>query len=216
MKITIAMALLGGLVPAQRVADAPKIERSHWVVVATLISRSTGQLLGQSPIAGSEMQLTSDQCRRILNQVEPAPSDPVAVVLTCERVGPPKWSCSRLRKSYAPSCFTCQPPSRARRVCRALHSCLRPLCENQDLAHVDCAPQGKIALDGSRPKSAPGKLTNARLASIATSSATMIPRRLHCSESIGHTPTSTWSSIPRHCNLERPIAAQSRRRHARA
>ena len=90
MKITIAMALLGGLVPAQRVADAPKIERPHWVVVATLISRSTGQLLGQSPIAGSEMQLTSDQCTRILKQVEPAHNDQVAVVLTCEKVGPPE------------------------------------------------------------------------------------------------------------------------------
>ena len=88
MKMTIAMAVRCGLLPAQRVVDAPKIERPHWVVVATLINRSTGQLLGQSPIAGSEMQLTSDQCRRILNQVEPAPSDPVAVVLTCERVGP--------------------------------------------------------------------------------------------------------------------------------
>jgi hypothetical protein len=90
MKLTIAMALLCGLIPAQQVADAPKIERPHWVVVATLISRSTGQLLSQSPIAGREMQLTSDQCRRILNQVEPAPNDRVAVVLTCERVGPPE------------------------------------------------------------------------------------------------------------------------------
>ena len=90
MKITIAMALLGGLVPAQRVADAPKIERPHWVVVATLINRSTGQLLGQSPIAGRRMQLTSDQCTRVLSRVKPAQNDRVAVVLTCEKVGPPE------------------------------------------------------------------------------------------------------------------------------
>ena len=88
MKMTVAMAALCGLLPAPRVADAPQIERPHWVVVATLINRYTGQLLGQSPIAGRGMHLTSDQCRRLLNQVEPAPSDQVAVVLTCERVGP--------------------------------------------------------------------------------------------------------------------------------
>jgi len=88
MKMTIAMAVPCGLLPAQRVADAPKIERPHWVVVATLINRSTGQLLGQSPIAGRGMQLTSDQCTRILKQVEPAHNNQGAVVLTCERVGP--------------------------------------------------------------------------------------------------------------------------------
>jgi len=90
MKVTIAMAVLSGLPPAHPVADAPKIERPHWVVVATVINRSTGELLGQSAIAGRGMHLTSDQCRRILNQVEPAPNDQVAVVLTCERVGPPE------------------------------------------------------------------------------------------------------------------------------
>jgi hypothetical protein len=90
MKMIIAMTVLCGLLPAQRVADAPKIERPHWIVVATLINRSTGQLLDQSPIAGRGMHLTSDQCRRILNQVQPAPNDQVAVVLTCERVGPPE------------------------------------------------------------------------------------------------------------------------------
>ena len=83
MKMTIAMAVLCGLLLAQRVGVAPKIERPHWVVVATLVDRSTGQLLGQSPIAGRDMQLTSDQCRRILNQVQPAPNHQVAVVLTC-------------------------------------------------------------------------------------------------------------------------------------
>jgi hypothetical protein len=90
MKTTIAMAILCGLLPAQRVADAPKIERPHWVVVATLINRSTGKLLDQTPIAGRRMHVTSDQCTRILNQVEPAQNDQVAVVLTCEKVGPPE------------------------------------------------------------------------------------------------------------------------------
>ena len=90
MKMTIAMAVLCGLLPAQRVVDAPKIERPHWVVVATLINRSTGQLLGQSPIAGRGMQLTSDQCTRVLSRVKPAQNDRVAVVLTCEKVGPPE------------------------------------------------------------------------------------------------------------------------------
>jgi len=88
MKLTITMAVLCGLLPTHRVADAPKIERPHWVIIATLIDRSTGQLLGQSPIAGRGMHLTSEQCTRILNQVEPARHDQVAVVLTCERVGP--------------------------------------------------------------------------------------------------------------------------------
>jgi len=90
VKMTIAMAVLWGLLPAQRGADAPKIERPHWVVVATLINRSTGQLLGQSPIAGRGMQLTSDQCTRVLSRVKPAQNDRVAVVLTCEKVGPPE------------------------------------------------------------------------------------------------------------------------------
>jgi len=90
MMMTIAMAVLCGLLPGQRIVDAPKIERPHWVVVATLINRSTGQLLGQSPIAGPGMQLTSDQCTRILSQVEPTQNDRVAVVLTCEKVGPPE------------------------------------------------------------------------------------------------------------------------------
>ena len=44
MKMTVAMAALCGLLPAHRVADAPQIERPHWVVVATLINRYTGHL----------------------------------------------------------------------------------------------------------------------------------------------------------------------------
>ena len=91
MKTAMAMAILSGLLPAPRVADAPRIERPHWVIVATVINRATGQLLGQSPIAGRGMHLSSEQCTRFLKQVEPDQSDQVAVVvLTCERVGPPE------------------------------------------------------------------------------------------------------------------------------
>ena len=90
MKMTIAMALLCGLLATGRVAEAPKIERPHWVIVATFMNRSTGRLLGRSPIAGRGMHFTSEQCTRFLSQVEPDKSDRVAVVLSCERVGPPE------------------------------------------------------------------------------------------------------------------------------
>jgi hypothetical protein len=82
------MALLCGLPSVEQLEDAPRIPRPHWVIVARFIDRTTGQLLEQSAVAGSGMHLTSSQCMKILHQVEPVQNQRVAVVLSCERVGP--------------------------------------------------------------------------------------------------------------------------------
>ena len=91
VKTVIAMGVLCGLLSGAWAGKPPTIPRPHWVIVATLMDRATGELLEQGPIVGRGMQFrSSGQCMRILHQVEPAENGYVAVVLTCERVGPPE------------------------------------------------------------------------------------------------------------------------------
>jgi hypothetical protein len=89
MKMLMSMGLLCGLLAGQPVAEAPKIERPHWVIVATVIDLSTGAALRQSVIEGAGMKFDDPgECESILHKVPTVLTDRVAVILTCARVGP--------------------------------------------------------------------------------------------------------------------------------
>jgi hypothetical protein len=89
MKILIAMSLLCGVLAGQPVAELPKIEHPHWVIVATIIDRGTGAPLEQSLIEGPGMKFDDPgQCQSVLKQVGAILTDRLAMVLTCEEVGP--------------------------------------------------------------------------------------------------------------------------------
>jgi hypothetical protein len=89
MKLVIAIGLLWGVIASQPVAEAPKIERPHWVIVATIVDLGTGAPLGQSLVGGSGVKFDDlGQCESVLDGVQPVLTDRFAVVLSCERVGP--------------------------------------------------------------------------------------------------------------------------------
>jgi hypothetical protein len=89
MKLAITISLLCGVLAGPPVADAPKIERPHWVIVATVIDRSTGAALRQGLMTGPGMRFDDlRQCEAALEKAQPVATDEVALVFTCEQVGP--------------------------------------------------------------------------------------------------------------------------------
>ena len=84
------MLLLGGLLlgPIAH-AREPENQRPHWVIVATIIDRETGEQVEQDPLTGPELEFDGPaQCQAILNRLHPDPTDHFALALTCRKVGP--------------------------------------------------------------------------------------------------------------------------------
>ncbi|HUN74943.1 MAG TPA: hypothetical protein VMU40_10545 [Steroidobacteraceae bacterium] len=89
MKLEILTGLLCGMLAGQPVAELPKIEHPHWVIVATIVDRSTGTPLEESQIVGPGMQFDSlGQCQAMVHKAGTVLTDRLAMVLTCVQVGP--------------------------------------------------------------------------------------------------------------------------------
>jgi hypothetical protein len=89
MKMEIVTGLLCAVLAGQPLAELPRIERPYWVIVATIIDRSTGALLEQSQVVGPGMRFDDlGQCQSFLDKIGSALTDRLAMVLTCEQVGP--------------------------------------------------------------------------------------------------------------------------------
>jgi hypothetical protein len=88
MKMAIALGLLFGFSVSQ-CADAAESNwrHPHWVIVATLIDRTTGERLRQTKLGGPELVFDDlVQCRSIVHKVHPTPSEHVTAILTCRKV----------------------------------------------------------------------------------------------------------------------------------
>jgi hypothetical protein len=88
MKIATVLLVLFGLLVGRPVhADEPNAQRSHWVIIATIIDRTTGQRLQRSKLGGSELEFDDlAQCKSILDRIQAVGTDRVSTVLTCRKV----------------------------------------------------------------------------------------------------------------------------------
>jgi hypothetical protein len=88
--VTIAVALLPGLLVGQHTqAREARIERPHWVIMATIIDLRTGQALHQGKLEGRELEFDDPvKCQSVVDRIHPIATDRVTAVLTCSRVGP--------------------------------------------------------------------------------------------------------------------------------
>jgi hypothetical protein len=89
MKMAIALVLLFGFFVSQRAHAAESTSRhSHWVIIATIIDRTTGEQLGQTKLGDPALVFDDPaQCKSIIRKVHPITSANVTAVLTCLKVG---------------------------------------------------------------------------------------------------------------------------------
>jgi len=68
------------------------LRRPHWVIIATIIDRTTGEQLGQTKLTDPELVFHDPvQCKSIIRKVHPITSANVTAVLTCLKVGPASY-----------------------------------------------------------------------------------------------------------------------------
>ena len=88
MRMAVPVALLCGLLVGQG-ADAQQGSKQHrrWVIVETVVDRTTGKQLQQSRLEDPELQFDDPaECQSILRRVQPVSNEHVTVVLTCREV----------------------------------------------------------------------------------------------------------------------------------
>jgi hypothetical protein len=90
MKMAIALVLLYGFLVSQYAHAAESTrQHPHWVIIATVIDRTTGKQLGQTRLGGSELEFDDPaQCNSIIDKVHPITSEHLTAVLTCREVAP--------------------------------------------------------------------------------------------------------------------------------
>ena len=92
MKLAMAIALACAWTCCQNAqGNQVQIARSHWVIIATLIDRTTGERLQQRRLPGSELEFDdAASCKSVVDKVSPVHDDHITVVLTCRKVERPK------------------------------------------------------------------------------------------------------------------------------
>jgi hypothetical protein len=90
MKLAIALVLLVGFLLSQYAhAAESNMRHPHWVVIATIIDRTTGEQLGQTKLGDPKLVFDDPaRCKSIIRQVHPMTSANVTAVLTCWKIGP--------------------------------------------------------------------------------------------------------------------------------
>jgi hypothetical protein len=73
MKIVIALALLFGFLDSQCAqAEESTLRHPHWVIIATIIDRTTGKQFGQTQLGGPELEFANPaQCKSVVRKVHP-------------------------------------------------------------------------------------------------------------------------------------------------
>lgn len=87
MKTATAILVLAGLL-ASRLAQAedPDSQHPRWVIVATIIDRTTGQPLQQNVLEDPELQFEdAARCKSILDRIHLVEPEEVAIVLSCRK-----------------------------------------------------------------------------------------------------------------------------------
>jgi hypothetical protein len=85
--VSIALVLMFGLLAGQYAyADAP-VQHPSWVIIATVIDRTTGERVQQSELQDSELEFDDPaKCKAIVAMVHPVQSGDFATVLNCRKV----------------------------------------------------------------------------------------------------------------------------------
>jgi hypothetical protein len=91
MKTAAVLLILSGVLAAQIArVEEPDGERQRWVIVATIVDRTTGQPLQQVVLGGPALEFEeAPQCTSILNRIQPVLPEGVNVVLTCRKLPVP-------------------------------------------------------------------------------------------------------------------------------
>jgi hypothetical protein len=72
-------------------AEEPDTSRPRWVIIATVIDRSTGKPIGERELEGRELEFDSAaQCNLVLQKVQPVSNEHVAVILKCSKAAAPE------------------------------------------------------------------------------------------------------------------------------
>jgi hypothetical protein len=90
MKPALASVLWSGLlVGTDAQPEKATIERPHWVIMATIVDRTTGEQLEQNSLEGRAPEFDDPvKCQAIVDRVRPIATDRVTAVLTRARIGP--------------------------------------------------------------------------------------------------------------------------------
>jgi hypothetical protein len=71
-------------------AEEPAISSPHWVIIATVIDRTTGKPILRTQLTGGKLEFGSAaECNFILQRIRPAPDEHVAMILKCSKVASP-------------------------------------------------------------------------------------------------------------------------------
>ena len=88
MKIPMILALTFGLlaVPHTHAGEA-KLGHPHWVIIMTIIDRTTGERVRQYKLGGAELEFNDlSGCKKIVDQVIAPETERTTSVLTCQKV----------------------------------------------------------------------------------------------------------------------------------
>jgi hypothetical protein len=86
MKIAAAVVLIFGL-PSLRVYAQAPVRRPCWVVVVTVVDRTTGQRIKQSELRESELEFDQPaKCKQVVAMTHPVQNGDFTAVLTCRKV----------------------------------------------------------------------------------------------------------------------------------
>jgi hypothetical protein len=71
-------------------AEEQDISTPRWVIVATVIDRTTGKPILRTPLSGELEFGSAAECNFILQRIRPAPDEHIAMILKCSRVASPE------------------------------------------------------------------------------------------------------------------------------
>jgi hypothetical protein len=70
-------------------AEEPETSRPRWVIIATVVDRSTGKTLRKNKLAGPELEFADPaRCKSVLDLIPPVGDDRVVVLLQCREIAP--------------------------------------------------------------------------------------------------------------------------------
>jgi hypothetical protein len=97
LKISTALVLVFGLLIGQCVNARQPVLHPCWVIMATLIDRTTGARIKRSELRDRELEFEDPaECKSIIDRVPPVHMDNIITVLTCRKVEraytPGEWS----------------------------------------------------------------------------------------------------------------------------
>ena len=87
-KTATVLIVVSALLAGQSVrAEEPDSQRPRWVIVATVVDRTTRQPLQQGVLEGPELKFEdAAHCKSILDRMHPVVPEGVAVILTCRKL----------------------------------------------------------------------------------------------------------------------------------